>query len=191
MNNNRRCSACRIIKDISEFSPKSNQCRICRRLTSAKYRNANKEKCYAASKLSVSKNPESVIEIQKRHRQKNIESVKAKHKKYKEKHGDRWKQLIKQWSIDNRDKKLAAWAKRRAVKKNAMPSWANEEKILEFYKEAKRLTDETGIRYVVDHIIPLQGNNVCGLHVEGNLRVITNLENMRKGNRVIESLIYQ
>ena len=36
----------------------------------------------------------------------------------------------------------------------------------------------------VDHIIPLKGKNVCGLHVENNLRIIDGLSNMKKGNKL-------
>jgi hypothetical protein len=50
-----------------------------------------------------------------------------------------------------------------------MPKWANLDKIKEIYKHAKILTIETGIRYTVDYIIPLQHSLVCGLHVENNL----------------------
>lgn len=51
-------------------------------------------------------------------------------------------------------------------------------------EEAERLTQETGIEYVVDHIIPLSSKIVCGLHWEGNLRVITDDENGHKGNKL-------
>lgn len=49
--------------------------------------------------------------------------------------------------------------------------------------QAARLTRRTGIVHEVDHIVPLQGENVCGLHVETNLRVITKAANREKSNR--------
>jgi hypothetical protein len=62
------------------------------------------------------------------------------------------------------------------------PKWANKDAIKEFYKEAKRLTKETGILHHVDHIVPLRHPLVCGLHVENNLRVISYFENNQKSN---------
>lgn len=52
-----------------------------------------------------------------------------------------------------------------------------------FYNEAARLTWRTGTPHHVDHVIPLQGQNVSGLHVPENMRVIPALENIRKSNK--------
>ncbi len=64
-----------------------------------------------------------------------------------------------------------------------VPAWADKEKIKEIYLEARRLRKETGIDYHVDHIIPLFGKNVCGLHIETNLQIILGVENLRKNNK--------
>lgn len=62
--------------------------------------------------------------------------------------------------------------KRRALKLRAMPAWADAEMIRAVYDDAARLQRETGTTYHVDHIVPLQGKDVCGLHVHFNLRAI-------------------
>jgi hypothetical protein len=67
-------------------------------------------------------------------------------------------------------------AKRRAEEKQAIPPWANLNKIKEIY-------DNCPEGYHVDHIYPLNGKNSCGLHVENNLQYLSAKDNMRKGNK--------
>lgn len=94
----------------------------------------------------------------------------------------------KSWAEKNRAR-LAERSRIRAfLVQQATPPWADRKAILYFYGEAARLTRETGIEYQVDHIVPLRGKKVCGLHVQDNLQVITKIANMAKGNRTAEVL---
>lgn len=77
----------------------------------------------------------------------------------------------------------AQCSKQRAKRLCRTVPWADAEKIEEFYRLAAYLTRKTKVKHEVDHIIPLQGALVSGLHVETNLRVITKAENRRKWNR--------
>lgn len=75
---------------------------------------------------------------------------------------------------------------KRANKENRTPKWLSFEQKLDiecFYYKAMRYEEETGIKYHVDHIIPLNGKLVSGLHVPWNLQVIPAKDNLRKGNK--------
>lgn len=77
---------------------------------------------------------------------------------------------------------------RRRRFRQATPTWLTKEDKLAIravYLEAARLTRSTGERYAVDHIVPLQGATVSGLHVPWNLQVLRHTENSRKSNRLL------
>ena len=75
-------------------------------------------------------------------------------------------------------------ARRDAARLKATPAWANRAAVNAFYREAARLTRETGIAHEVDHIVPLRSRLVCGLHCEANLQILTSTANRQKGNRL-------
>lgn len=91
------------------------------------------------------------------------------------------------WKKHNSDKHAANQGKRRSFKVNATPCWLTKSHLLQMqckYSLAKMFSKETGTQYHVDHIIPLKGKTVCGLHVPWNLRVIPATENLCKSNKI-------
>jgi len=87
------------------------------------------------------------------------------------------------WRLQNRHLARKYAAARRGIKKQATPAWANKEKIDEYYFAADFLSMVTGVWYHVDHVVPLKGKTVCGLHWEGNMQVLLGVENLSKHNR--------
>jgi hypothetical protein len=92
------------------------------------------------------------------------------------------------WKKANKDKVNAINATRRAAKANATPKWFSE--LDEFViEEAFSLTIQreklTGIRWDVDHMIPLRANEACGLHCYQNIQVIPKSMNSAKRNKMI------
>ena len=78
-------------------------------------------------------------------------------------------------------------AERRSRLSNATPAWltADDKTFMDItYRMADLLGAELGIPMEVDHITPLAGRNICGLHVPLNLQVIPKIKNRSKGNRV-------
>ena len=72
----------------------------------------------------------------------------------------------------------------------ATPKWLTDEQKMEIrlkYRVAIELSRRTGVRHAVDHVVPLHGENVCGLHVPWNLEVITQKENLKKYNKLVDT----
>jgi hypothetical protein len=81
--------------------------------------------------------------------------------------------------------KIKASFRKKSVKQ-ATPKWLSAEdksKIISIYLHARDCQAVTGEPYHVDHIIPLQGETVCGLHVPWNLCVLPAEVNIRKSNK--------
>lgn len=92
---------------------------------------------------------------------------------------------ILEWKLS--DARLTEKTSRRIFRrrKRKLTLFANDEALVaSIYAEAKRKTHETGIPHEVDHIVPILGKFVSGLHVSWNLQVITAAENRAKGNRL-------
>jgi len=114
------------------------------------------------------------------------EKRKATHKKYYEANKEIRNAKSKAWQQANKDKVNAFAAKRHASKLNRTPSWLTKEDLAEIkdiYSMANRRTQVEGIQYHVDHIIPLQGKNISGLHVPSNMQILRARDNISKGNR--------
>lgn len=90
----------------------------------------------------------------------------------------------------NPDLYRALTRSRRKKHRKATPKWLSQEQkraMRQLYIDAMTVTRITGTPYVVDHIIPLNGDMVSGLHVPWNLRVITREENLRKSNKLVDT----
>lgn len=111
-----------------------------------------------------------------RYKKAHPEKDAANQAKYRNKHRPELTQYYNAWLDANREDQNAYRAARKARVKEATPPWADIIAIERFYKKCPH-------GYHVDHIIPLRGKNVSGLHVLGNLQYLPAIENLRKGNR--------
>lgn len=151
--------------------------------------------------------------------ERNKDAVKNYNQEWYQKNKDRLREIRREWHNNNPEKRkeytdrwyenggrnvkrayrqankhrVRAYSnRRRAAETNSIPVWLTDDHldaIFDIYEEAERLTDETGIEYEVDHIVPLQGKTVCGLHVPWNLRAIPRADNRSKGNKLDETLV--
>jgi len=177
--NKRKCCECKNIKELQEF----------RKISNVGYKKDYEYKCLMCIKIYHQKR---YLERKQEYsdRQKlYISDPKIKEKrsisrqKYYKKNKNRMLILAKAWEQENKGRRKAIKAKYRAQLLNATPKWANMEKILQIYKDCAKIEKETGLKYEVDHIIPLQGKIVSGLHVDTNLQILLMVENRSKGNK--------
>lgn len=125
-------------------------------LSTKLWRDANKDKCYEAGR------------------------------QWRQKHPEKCNILSSEWRSRNRDIMNSLKAKRRADLLDRFPKWLSiDEKwmIGQAYALAKLRTEVTGFDWHVDHVIPLRGQLVSGLHTPYNLQVIPATTNLQKGNR--------
>ena len=95
----------------------------------------------------------------------------------------RQKMHKKKWQDKNPAYVLANCRAYQAQKVHAMPAWADKQRIQIFYEWARSLSQQSGERFEVDHIVPLRSPFVCGLHVHHNLQILQKSENVSKLNR--------
>jgi hypothetical protein len=163
------CPCCKDIKKIHKFNRLRTKgkfrfdayCVSCRNIK-RKAKGRNDYKGYTASKKTLNR---------KRYL-KNKTKILAYNEKWKSNNEEAFRAIQRKGA-----------AKRRASKRNATPSWADETMIRVIYKKAEELSNLLNIKMEVDHVIPLQGENVCGLHVWENLQLLEKTINIKKNNK--------
>lgn len=99
-----------------------------------------------------------------------------KQRDWTKKNPEKSKEIKHIWLQHNKDWSRAYFGKRHKRFRKATPTWANLDKIAEIYRNCPK-------GFEVDHIVPITGKNVCGLHVETNLQYLPMSDNRRKGNK--------
>lgn len=171
------CSKCHKTKLLSEFCKNktakfgvSSSCKVCQAAYNKEYRE---------------KNLEVLLQADRDRYASNTEKLKASSAKHKANNKDYYDNYNKAYYRLNKHKFLAANSKRRKVIVRATPDWLNDlqkQQIEDVYWLAQDLKITSGEVYHVDHIIPLQGKKVCGLHVPWNLQILPADINLQKSN---------
>jgi len=171
------CRVCKEEKDVSQLVPRAdrvngvrNICKVCHNKSTKKYYHDN-----AASRKDYNKS----------WREANETHVKAKSKAYHQNNKDVINAYTAEWRKANNALVRSYGAARRSRKLYATPIWLTQsqrQEIDNIYALAKDCEVVSGQSYHVDHIIPLKGKNVCGLHVPWNLQVLPSDINQTKSN---------
>lgn len=177
------CSVCKTSKPVDQFHTAQ------RKLTGLT------SSCKQCQKEYYAKNSDKKIEQVKIYKKNNPEKIKAKDKHYYEKNKDKYLANAAKWAKENPEKarectnrygranqpkKNARTAEYRARKIHATPVWLTKQ----HKAEIRAIYENCPKGYHVDHVIPLRGEEVCGLHVPWNLQYLPGVENMSKGNKI-------
>jgi hypothetical protein len=163
------------------------------------YNEANKERIAAQKREYYLKNKEKIDQRTKEWQQNNRQASCEHTKNWQSKNKEKVANAAKEWKLNNREHWNAynrAYRSTRTgmvnhysrlrycAKRQRTPLWANLRLVKSYYEVCTFFNEVNGYtKYHVDHIIPLQGDSVSGLHVHNNLQVILAKENMEKGNK--------
>ena len=204
----KECTKCGEVKPLEGFgvrnkskSGRAASCKDCDNARNKKYREENRDKVSARKKKYHEDNRDEIAVYRKKYYEKNRDETLARNKKYYEENRDKVSAREKKYYEENHDKvsarkkkyrkkfpekSAARTAKRKAAKLERVPSWSNEadlKAIKKIYARCKRINKLTGIPHQVDHVIPLQGENISGLHHSTNLAIIPAALNRSKNNK--------
>jgi hypothetical protein len=118
----------------------------------------------------------AAFELRRAERMQVDPEFRAKRRAQKNSTGSKWRKA-------HRGEKSAEWAAWYADRLQRTPPWTDLKAIRKIYEESHRITKVTGLEHHVDHIIPLKGKLVSGLHIAENLRVLPGPENLAKGSK--------
>lgn len=189
------CSICKTEKPLSEFYARSDypekrhsHCKLCAKTHHGpKYRANHKTDIKAWHAQHYIEKQDEIKARNSAWQKANLESSRARVARHRakdvEKARRKTRESARRWYAKHKPKSVANGKRYVLLKQKRMPSWANQQYIADMYMLAALVSEATGIKYHVDHIVPLRGKKVCGLHVEHNLQVIPASENLQKGER--------
>lgn len=174
---------------LSERYTNTAHCVKCATEHSAVWRKANPEAQYQSWRKWLEANRDAHNFRVKRWQANNQDKVKAARKIWESANPDKMAAKAKRWRKRNPEKYTAAAVASVARRAKRAPKWLTTDDrwlMAQFYDVAKLRTKATGVVWEVDHILPLRGASVSGLHVPANLQVILKSENRAKRNFVAE-----
>ena len=149
---------------------------------------AHSEENKAALRARYAADPEKYRAISRRVYEKRAEQARAYSAEYRRVNRDEVVVGKKRYAAANKGVINAAVARRKAAKLQRTPKWADATKIRAYYDVCAFFNEVNGyVKYHVDHVIPLQGDVVSGLHVHTNLQLLLASDNIRKYNRFEEA----
>ena len=155
------------------------------------YREKNKDTIRENIRAWRKANPDKRREQHKRYAKKHADVLRAKQTRWKKANPEKVAAFSRKTRLKCKARILANKAKYRASKRNRTPIWVDKEHlwiIKQAYELALLRAKLFGFEWHVDHIIPLNGKIVSGLHVIENLQVIPGTESLLKNNKYVDEI---
>jgi hypothetical protein len=144
----------------------------------------NPELLRAQERASKARNRDKVLERKRLYRQAAAAKIREYNKAYARRNAGKMRAWRAKWEQENVDALPRRRRERRIAETRATPAWADRVAINEVYDRCTRISRCTGIPFHVDHVIPLRGEDICGLHIHSNLQVIPAYQNYLKANKL-------
>lgn len=188
------CNKCSTLKELTDFYKNKamkdglgNYCKECEKAHQKSSWCKNKAIKTARHSRYVENNREKINLISRKSKSRNKAKISLTSRFYYINNKNTINKKAKIYYQLNRGDFIARYKKRETLKAQACPAWLNAQHWIEMkdmYKLAQQLSTVENIQYHVDHIVPLQGKNVCGLHVPWNLQLLTATQNLQKHNKL-------
>lgn len=196
------CTKCGETKPLEMFSRKRKgyqpKCKQCCNVEHRARHAANRETANAKKKAYYERNREAALAKQKTYYQANREPRLAYAEQWRQSNPDKirdeykrnaesYRERVKGWRLRNPDARRAQEVARRA-RLRWIPPWADRKAMAAMYREARAMR-ELGVDVHVDHVVPLRGKTVSGLHTHNNLRLVLAEDNLKKNAKLVEDLL--
>lgn len=184
------CNDCGEDKELNEFNKAGKykdgsvkykgKCKPCRHIKEKLYRDSSEINRYQELK---SRDPDKLKAVKKAEYEKNKDGYLRRSKKRQTEKRDEYLEYQNNRYQENKAEYKNRASIRRTRVEDASLGNIHKSEIIDIYRECESMMDNYDIKYQVDHIIPLQGRFVSGLHVPNNLQILTEAENRSKTNK--------
>lgn len=193
------CTQCLIHKPLSDFGKRAamldghkSQCKLCDSTKRMASYHEDSSSSLASSRRWKDEHKEEVRRYAKAYEERNrvkrlkylhdnSSKISETHRLYRLNNKDKKRESCERYRLNN--KEVAARHRKGVRRASTYTSEVDSLTIKGMYLLRDLLTLSTGMTHHVDHIIPINGVSVSGLHVAGNLQILTATDNIRKSNK--------
>lgn len=185
----KQCSKCGESKPLSEYHKRPSstdglrhQCKVCRIKNASDWIANNRAQYNARIRRGRVADPSKYKAWERNYRERDVEHFLSVKRDWVARNQKTRKETVRRYGQSHKAEACAKTRLRQLTQARATPAWADLGLVKDFYRLARIYSEATGDAHHVDHIVPVRGKTVCGLHCEANLQVIHGVANRAKSN---------